>query len=325
MHAAVVERWGESPKFRTFDLPPPDESQVRVRVLAARVHENAYDRIHRRPAHATLPYIPGRDGVGLIVGTDDLVYFTGHLSPTGSIAEEMNIEKRDIFPLPQGADPDATALEVGVVAAPWMAIACRAGIQPGSDFSVGVLNAAQKGGHAAIRTAKAMGATSIVAIDDVGLDACCKIGATSTIDMGTKIRVTEAVDFGPAAEIDIMLDYGLDMRSSVALTNIMQQRQQKRRRLTWVKMDGVAVDQVRVPIGLLRSANLYICGSSPMAWSYLDFSRELPAILEIIARTGMHEEEEYSVQRLEDVEIWWKNPEIILAKPCHSNHVHYAK
>lgn len=113
VHAAIIQNWGESPDYSEIDLPEPTATQVRIKVLAAALHPLVRSRAtgqHFSVAHSVPPRIPGTDGVGIVVPKGELVYFNCMTAPTGSFADEINIEKRDIFTLPAGADLNTIAV-----------------------------------------------------------------------------------------------------------------------------------------------------------------------------------------------------------------------
>ena len=309
-HAAIVTTWGAPPKYQPFDLPPPTETQVRIRVLFAGlpnlVRSRAADQ-HYSVAHTTPPHIPGVDGVGTLVPSDELVYFTSLTAPTGSFASEINVEKRDVWKLPHGADPQQVAVLVNAVMSGWMALTARVGVTPGQKegWSVAVLGATGVSGQAAVQVAKALGAERIVAIGKPGekLERTRELGATATVALGKEGEV----DFSAAADVDVVLDYLWGDVASAVLPGIVEKRENKSQRLSWVEIGALGGDEVKVSGALLRKANLVLLGCGPGSWSFKELGEQMPAMLDGIVEGGMRAE--FKVEKLEEVERWWSDNE----------------
>ena len=317
MKAAVVNTWGETPKYQDFSLPPPSDSQVRVKVTAAGVHNIVRSRAagkHFSIQGRNPPHIPGVDGVGTVVETGEHVYFVSLISPTGSIAEEINVGKRDVFPLPKGADPDAIAAILNAAMSSWMALTARAGVKPGEKFSVAIVGATGVSGSAAVPIAKAMGATEIVAIGKPGakLEKTVENGATATIALAENIEET---GFAAAADVDVVLDYLWGDVSKAVLPGIVEKRKNKSQRLSWVEIGALGGDGLPVSGAMLRKANVVVMGCGPGSWTFPELNAQVPEMLKSIAENGV--KTEYEVKKLEDVESWWneKAEKRILVRP----------
>src|SRR4051794_28126023 len=86
MHAAVVNAWGQPPQYQSFSLPDPAPNQVRIKIIAAGLHGLVRSRAagkHYSTMNTPPPHIPGTDGVGRVVATGELVYFTSFANATG--------------------------------------------------------------------------------------------------------------------------------------------------------------------------------------------------------------------------------------------------
>ncbi|KAJ4287352.1 hypothetical protein N0V90_012750 [Kalmusia sp. IMI 367209] len=306
IHAGVVKAWGDAPVYDSIDLPAPSESQVRVKVLGAGVHTFVRSRAsgqHFSMAGKNPPHVPGTDGVGIIPETNQLVYFNALLSPTGSIAQEINVGKRDIFPLPEGADVDTIAVLVNPAMSSWMALTARAGVQAGSGIKIAIVGATGVSGQAAVQISKAFGASEIVTIGKPGdkLEKTKELGATAVIPLVTE-KLTET-DFSAAADVDVVLDYLWGDVSQAALAGIIKARKNPSQRLTWVEIGSLAGETQSVPASLLRQANVALLGCAPGSWTFPELYGQTPAMLDAIVKGGL--KAEYAVKKLEDVESWW--------------------
>lgn len=312
MHAAVVSTWGSPPQYQTTTLEPPSPTQHRIRILAAGVHTIVRSRAAGRHYTDTpLPHIPGIDGVGLIDNDDDddtskLVYFNALSSPTGSLADYINVDKSDTFPLPTGADPTTIAAIVNGGMSGWMALTARAGVISGKlapGFSVCVLGATGVSGRAAVAIAKGIGASKVVAVgrNAVALEETKRVGADVTIQLGEK--PLKEVDFKEAADVDVVLDYLWSETAAAAMNSMLYQRENRNQRLMWVGIGSVTGPLVQVDETLLRKSNTFICGCGPGSWNMKELKEQIPKLLEVLVQKGVKTEME--VKKLKDVEKSW--------------------
>ncbi|KAH7082754.1 quinone oxidoreductase [Paraphoma chrysanthemicola] len=309
VHAAVVHSWGASPKYATIDLPEPTATQVRIKVVAAGLHTLVRSRAagkHFSVANTSPPHIPGTDGVGTIIPSGELVYFNCLAAPTGSFAEEINVEKRDVFKLHDDIDPEAVAVIGNPAMSSWMALTARAGIKPGQgeEFSVAIVGATGVSGQAAVQISRALGAKRIVATGKPGekLNKTRELGATSTIELN---GVKDTTDFSEAADVDIVLDYLWGDVAKVVLPGIIAARKNKSQRLNWVQIGSLAGDDFPVSASILRKANVALLGCGPGSWTFQELYAQLPTMLELIASNKLTAE--YSIAELKTVESWWND------------------
>ncbi|KAK3208306.1 hypothetical protein GRF29_77g302431 [Pseudopithomyces chartarum] len=305
IHAGVVKTWGDAPIYDKIDLPTPSEDQVRVKVLAAGVHTLVRSRAagkHFSVAGKNPPHVPGTDGVGIIPETNQLVYFNALLAPTGSLAQEINVGKRDVFPLPEGADVNTIAVLINPALSSWMALTTRAGIQPGSGVKVAIIGATGVSGQAAVQISKAFGASEIVTIGKPGakLEKTKELGATAVIPLAENLAET---DFSAAADVDVVLDYLWGDVSSASLAGIISARKNPSQRLSWIEIGALAGENHSVPASLLRKANVALLGCGPGSWSFPELYAQTPQMLEAVVKGGITAD--YAVKKLEDVESWW--------------------
>lgn len=304
VQAAVVHTWGDNPKYQDLDLPQATEAQVRIKILAAGLPNLVRSRAagqHFTTAGTSPPHIPGTDGVGIIVSSGELVYFNALGAPTGSFAEEINVGKKNVFRLPEGADPYAVALLANGVMSSWMALTARADIVPGKSksFDIAIVGATGVSGQAAVQIARAMGASSVVAIGKPGakLEKTKELGATALIGL------TEEPDFSEAADVDIVLDYLWGDISETVLPGIVAKRKNKSRRLTWIEVGALSGDGVQVSGALLRSANVAVLGCGPGSWTFPELHAQMCTMLKCMADNKL--EGEHTVVKLAEVEQWW--------------------
>ena len=69
MQAAMVEQFGAPLKIREIDVPPPGPGQILVKTEACGVcHTDLHAANGDWPARPTLPFTPGHEGIGIVVG-----------------------------------------------------------------------------------------------------------------------------------------------------------------------------------------------------------------------------------------------------------------
>lgn len=214
MKAAVVEQFGEPLKLRDWDIPTPGPGQILVKTEACGVcHTDLHAARGDWPIKPTLPFIPGHEGIGLVValgagvtgvkegdrvGVPWLFSACGHCehclaaweTVCGS-AEFGGYTKNGGFAEYILADPNYVArIPAGLSAVDAAPIICagvttykgikETGAKPGEWI---VISGAGGLGHLAIQYAKAMGLrVCAVDIDDGKLDHAKSLGAEVIIN-----------------------------------------------------------------------------------------------------------------------------------------------
>ena len=88
---------------------------------------------------------------------------------------------------------------------------------------------------------------------------------------------------------------------------IIEKREKKSQRLSWVEIGALGGDEVSASGALLRKANLVLLGCGPGSWSFKELGAQMPAMLEGIVKGGMRAD--FKVEELEEVERWWSDAE----------------
>src|SRR5579885_2364504 len=193
MFAAVLRQHAAPPEHGSWPIPRRGPGQALVRVTAAPISPldllcasgTSYFGAPR------LPYIPGTQGVGIVMEADALapgqrIWFScdaGMKPGDGSMAEYCVIDEASALTLPDQIDEDlAAALGLSSIAA-WMALTWRGRLQPGEQ--VLVLGASGAVGQVAVQAAKLLGAGRVIAAsrDAVGRNRALKLGADALVDL----------------------------------------------------------------------------------------------------------------------------------------------
>src|SRR3989440_1809922 len=193
MPAAVIRTHAAPPEHLLWPMPRRGRGQALVRVTAAPISPldvlcasgTSYFGAPR------LPYIPGVQGVGMVMESDVLapgqrVWFTcdaGMKPGDGSMAQYCVIDESSALVLPDGVEGDlAAALGLSAIAA-WMALTWRGHLQPGEQ--VLVLGASGAVGQVAVQAAKLLGAGRVIAAsrDEAARIRALTHGADAVVDL----------------------------------------------------------------------------------------------------------------------------------------------
>lgn len=193
MSAAVIVRHSVPPEHQRRPVPSRGAGQALVRVTAAPISPLdllcASGRSYFGPP--PLPYIPGVQGVGVVVEGETLtpgqrVWFTcdaGMKPGDGSMAAFCVIDESAALALPANvADDLVAALGLSAIAA-WLGLTWRGQLQPGEQ--VLVLGASGAVGQVAVQCAKLLGAGRVIAAsrDQAGLARALTRGADAVVDL----------------------------------------------------------------------------------------------------------------------------------------------
>ena len=193
MPAAVINRHASPPEHVLWPIPQRGHGQALVRVTAAPISPldllcasgTSYFGAPR------LPYIPGVQGIGIVLEADILVpgqriWFScdaGMKPGDGSMAMYCAIDESSALVLPDQIDDDlAAALGLSSIAA-WMALTWRGHLQPGEQ--VLVLGASGAVGQVAVQAAMLLGASRVIAAsrDETARARALSQGADAVVDL----------------------------------------------------------------------------------------------------------------------------------------------
>src|SRR5437660_6805441 len=193
MPAAVLHKYAALPGYLQWPVPQRQSGQALVRVLAAPI--SPLDLLCASGTSyfgsPKLPYIPGTQGVGIVMEADVLapgqrVWFScdaGMKPGDGSMAQYCLIEEASALALPVEIESDlAAALGLSAIAA-WMALTWRGRLQPGEQ--VLVLGASGAVGQVAVQAARLLGAGRVIAAsrDKDGRALALARGADAAVDL----------------------------------------------------------------------------------------------------------------------------------------------
>jgi NADPH:quinone reductase len=215
--AALIREIGGVPELAEKDAPERDGGRALVEMHA--VPLNPIDIALATGKHylgpPKTPYVPGSEGVGVVVEAESLepgtrVYISddglGGRGRDGTIAELATVAEEEALPLPEGVSDELAAACGTAGLAGWLPVVWRAETGPGDR--VLVLGGTGTVGLAAVQAARVRGAERIVAAGrrPEGLEAARKAGADAVVrldepDLAAALKEAAGGD-GPTVVID---------------------------------------------------------------------------------------------------------------------------
>jgi NADPH:quinone reductase len=194
MRAALIRALGQPPEPAAVDAPVRDPGRALVEIHA--VPLNPLDLALASGQHylgpPRTPYVPGSEGVGVVVEADGIaagtrVYVSddglGGRGRQGTLAELATVAEEEVLPLPEGV-PDDIAGACGTAGlAGWLSVVWRA--KTGPDDRVLVLGATGTVGLAAVQAARICGAERVAGAgrNPDGLRRAAETGADATVSL----------------------------------------------------------------------------------------------------------------------------------------------
>jgi NADPH:quinone reductase-like Zn-dependent oxidoreductase len=265
MKAAVVTDFSQPPRYEDFPDPvATGEDEVVVEVLAAGLHPRVRSQAggFHYTSNGELPLIPGIDAV--VRDPDGRLRYTILDDTTrGTMAERTVIELARSVVLPDTVDPVVVAAAMNPAMSSWVALRQR--IDFGGGPHVLILGATGNAGRLAIQVAKRFGASRVIAAgrDSARLAALTGLGADEVCTFDQLAR---------AADVDVVIDYVWGEPTAAAMVEILTNRADRGRALTWLEIGAIA-----------GPARLQIVGSGIGSVSGRDFVEELPKLAEAVA------------------------------------------
>lgn len=208
MNAAILKKWGESPKYGEFPTPKIQNGEQVILDMSASALKNL-DKLMASgthyASHKKLPVVVGMDGVGTLEdGTR--VYAQGI---TGMIAEKALINKNKYTPIPDSLDSNLAAAVPNAVLGAAMPLKIRGKIGPGQNVLIN--GATGVTGQLAVQLARYYGAQTIVATgrNADSLQKTKSLGADKAVSLKQeeKVIVEQLKEIHSQTPIDLVIDY----------------------------------------------------------------------------------------------------------------------
>jgi NADPH:quinone reductase-like Zn-dependent oxidoreductase len=266
MKAAVLHKFGESPRYEEFEVPEPLDGEELIEVSAAPL--NNIDRVKADGSHYSVGSPDAGGGLPAVVG----VIGTGRLadgqrvlfgSRSGTMAEYAVISRQMTFPIPDSVDDASAAAVWNPGLSAWLTFAWRQKVEPGG--SVLILGATGVTGQLAVQLAKHFGAGRVVAAgrNKSVLEQLPALGADATIQLDQPEEQVAAAFAAQAGDhgYDIVVDYLWGRPTEILIGAIEHHDGQLRHERTrLVQVGEMAGSHIRLPAAVLRSTGLEIIG-----------------------------------------------------------------
>ncbi len=261
MNAAVLERFGQPPRYGEFDAPDQREGETIVTVRAAAIKQ--LDRVIAAGTHYSspkaLPFVCGTDGAGRAPDASR-VYFAVERRPFGAMAEAAPAALT--VPLPDAVDDEQAAALVNPALAAWLPLVWRARFQSGER--VLVLGATGASGRMTVRAAQLLGAGRVIAAGR-NRPVLQSLGADSTIDLTLPAPDLKEAFAGEIAHgLDIVVDFVWGSVTEALISALVQPDLHAAAHagdLRLVEVGAMGGPNIALPGGALRGARLAILGS----------------------------------------------------------------
>ncbi|KAI0870007.1 hypothetical protein GGS24DRAFT_476916 [Hypoxylon argillaceum] len=296
MHIAQVRDWSEGPRYVTVDdAPAPSETQIRLRVLAAGLHQVVRSRASGQHYSARgLPHNVGIDCVGRDVATGKLYYCLNMTRGFGSFAELVTVDRGVLHPLPDSVDPVSFAASVNPAMSSWLALTQRTVNLP-KDFTVLVVGATSASGRLAALVAKALGAGKVVGVGRNEATLAKVKGLDAHVVQKEVVTDTDVSQ----VDCDVVLDYVYGDLTVHLLSTLNIKRP-----LQYVMIGGLSRKEIAIPPAILRSRDITIRGSGPGAIGLDVIQKEVKKL--VPAMTGWDLLDAHSVP-MKDIEAAWRD------------------
>lgn len=267
MKAAVLHKFGETPKFEDFADPTPGEGQILVRVKAVAL-ENV-DKMMAEGSHfasqqflSKLPAIVGFDGIGMLED-GRLVGFGGVNAPYGAMAEKTVIPEGYYVPVPEEVDAVTAAALPASALSSLFPLKMGAKLQPGETVLIN--GATGVSGKLAVQIAKLLGAGKIIGTgrNEDSMNKVRKLGADAVIDLKqSDEQLAEAFKKEAGEGYDVILDFLWGHPTEVLITTLVPSEIRMSKPVRLVQIGEKAGTTISLSADAIRTSGLQIFGAA---------------------------------------------------------------
>ena len=308
MKAAVINGFGEIPRYSEFPDPVPENDDVLIDVKAC-VLEN-FDKLTTSGAHyaskrlfPAFPAIIGTDGIGTMETDGTLVAFGNVKPPYGAFAEK--VVAGFAMPVPDSVDPALAAAIPPSVLTSLLPLKYSAKLQQGETVLIN--GATGVSGRIAVQVAKMLGAGKVIGTgrNKNSLKLLPDLGAVEVIDLQQADAELSAA-FSRAAGsqgYDVVIDFLWGHPTEVLIgTFIPKEVGFAKKRIRYVQIGEKAGSHVSLPGSAFRTSGLEMMGVGNV--SHEDLAREINGVWEGIIKNKFYMEIEKVP--LSDITTAWK-------------------
>jgi len=267
MKAAVLHKFGETPRFEDFLDPTPGEGQILVNVKAVAL-ENV-DKMMAEGSHfasqqflSTLPAIVGFDGIGMLED-GRLVGFGGVKAPYGAMAERTIIPEGYFVPIPAEVDAVTAAALPASALTSLFPLKYGAKLQPGETALIN--GATGVSGKLAVQIAKLLGAGRIVGTgrNEDSMNTIRELGADAVIDLKqADEQLAEAFKKEAGEGYDVILDFLWGHPTEVLIKTLVPSEIRMSKPVRLVQIGEKAGTTISLSADAIRTSGLQIFGAA---------------------------------------------------------------
>ena len=267
MKAAVLHKFGETPKYEDFPDPTPGDGQILIHVKAVAL-ENV-DKMMAEGSHfasqqflSTLPAIVGFDGIG-ILEDGSLVGFGGVKAPYGTMAEKTVIPDKYYVRVPEGVDAVTAAALPASALTSLFPLKWGAKLQPGETVLIN--GATGVSGKLAVQIAKLLGAGRVIGTgrNEESMKQAIEFGADAMIDLQQPDeKLAEAFQKEAGESYDIILDFLWGHPTEVLIKTLVPKELRMPKAIRLIQIGEKAGATISVSADSLRTSGLEIRGGA---------------------------------------------------------------
>lgn len=291
MRAAVLHTHGQPPGFGEHPDAVAGEGRALVRIAAAPIVQLDVLIASGRSYFGAppVPYVPGDQGVGVVVSSGALAAGTrvfvetraGRLPVDGSMAELCAVPEDDVVPIRDDV-PDTLAAAIGLQGvAAWRALMRRAELR--ARETVLVLGGGGAVGQAGVGVARAAGAGRVVAAcrTEAAAQRARAAGAEEVVLLtgdgsGTVEELAARFEKACGGAVDVVLDPVFGLPATAAARVLAPGAR-------LVNLGGLAGDSATFSSAALRSRTAAVLGYTNAALTAAERSEALDAVLALAA------------------------------------------
>ncbi|CDQ45252.1 quinone oxidoreductase family protein [Mycolicibacterium neoaurum] len=294
MKAAVIDQWGQPPRYADFPEPQPGDGTLTATVEASaltNLTKGIGNGTHYASREMRLPMVPGVDGVARL--DDGRRVYTGAVPPYGMLAERTLLNAHDMVELPDGIDAVTAAAVPNPGISSWLALEHAAALRPGEH--VLVLGATGvTGSLAAQLAASVFGAGRVVVAgrDTARLDWLRTVGADDIIDLRNDDVRARVHALHTAQPFDVVLDYLWGNPAAQVLAALADGPTGTYHRTRFIQVGAMADPTMPLPAAVLRSTGIQLSGvgigSVPPAVLAAARTEALPRLFDMVGNGSLH-------------------------------------
>lgn len=308
MKAAILNQYGESPKYTSVTAPVPNENEVVLKMVASSIKQ--IDKSKAAGKHYTkypaLPAVVGLDGVARLED-GRAVYIAG---TSGTMAEKAVVAVNSWVFVPEGLSLTLAAALPNALIGSDAAMLYRGGFKKGDAVIINGATGAT--GRIAIQMAKNRGARCVIALgrSSSGLAELADLGADILIDTAQpeEAFLAELTETIKLQQPELVIDYLWGSPAELILKVLYAASAKAVKFVTVGEMAGATIN---LPSAVLRSRKIELLGSGFGSISFAEvrqyFSEELPKAYKWAAEGQLMMPLE--IVNLADIETVWEQPE----------------